>query len=263
MTTATFRLYVHDDLTDDVTARHGPQSEALRLARELMALVARDSGRVTVLTLEQQLRALAARGPFPPFPLAVGIGGAGERVARHVHARTGWFPRIARVDATREEDGGGGYRVVSCGAQSLAAQLEVARDCPAVALVDDTAFSGITVETLLDRLPVQSRPSAHVICLRGVGETLARLRTLCPVTAGFEAPGRMLSEVSFINASGLVRRGSIRRAGRPPLAFFERPEWIAEWFPDVAPAVVEACRALNEILDGPPMTGPHPASGVT
>ncbi|HVQ77828.1 MAG TPA: hypothetical protein VMT79_20090, partial [Candidatus Binatia bacterium] len=132
-----------------------------------------------------------------------------------------------------------------------------------VALVDDTAFSGITVETLLDRLPVQSRPSAHVICLRGVGETLARLRALCPVTAGFEAPGRMLSEVSFINASGLVRRGSIRRAGRPPLAFFERPEWIAEWFADVAPAVVEACRALNEILDGPPMTGPHPASGVT
>ena len=60
--------------------------------------------------------------------------------------------------------------------------------------------------------------------------------------------------MSFINASGLVRRGSIRRTGLPPLAFFERPEWIHAWFPGHAEEVTDLCRRLNAILepDGAP-----------
>jgi hypothetical protein len=82
-------LYVHDDLTDDVGRRWGADSEACRQVRGLMTLVARDAARVRILTLAEQIGALAATGPHAPFDVAIGIGGAGERIARQVHARTG------------------------------------------------------------------------------------------------------------------------------------------------------------------------------
>jgi hypothetical protein len=72
---------------------------------------------------------------------------------------------------------------------------------------------------------------------------------LCPITAGVAAPGRLLDEVSFINASGLVRRIAIRRPDRPPLAFFDRPEWIRAWFPAVHEEVLALCRRLNQLLE--------------
>ena len=94
----------------------------------------------------------------------------------------------------------------------------------------------------------------------GATATLGELRALCPVTAGLAAPGRLLSEVSFINASGLVRRGAIRRTGLPPLAFFERPEWMRAWFPDRAEAAIDLCRRLNVLLE--PTGAPSLPAGV-
>ena len=54
----------------------------------------------------------------------------------------------------------------------------------------------------------------------------------------------------FINASGLVLRVAIRRPGRPPLAFFERPEWMRAWFRAAADEVIALCRQLNPLLEG-------------
>ena len=243
------RFYVHDDLTDEVRERYGADSSAFALTRELMALVRRDAGRVSVLRLQDQIEALVARGPHAPFALAVGIGRAGERVARQVHARSGWFPAVRRVDLTREEDGRGGYAVVSPAGVRLADQLAGAETAASLAIVDDTIFSGITMRRVLETLPRAALARTHAFCLRGVAESLVPLRALCPVTPGFAAPGRLLDEVSFINASGLVRRGSIRRAGLSPLAFFERPEWMRAWFPDREDAVIELCRRLNRLLE--------------
>jgi len=243
------RFYVHDDLTDEVRERYGADSPAFALTRELMALVRRDAGRVSVLRLQDQIEALVARGPHAPFALAVGIGRAGERVARQVHARSGWFPAVRRVDLTREEDGRGGYAVVSPAGVRLADQLAGAETAASLAIVDDTIFSGITMRRVLETLPRAALARTHAFCLRGVAESLVPLRALCPVTPGFAAPGRLLDEVSFINASGLVRRGSIRRAGLSPLAFFERPEWMRAWFPDREDAVIELCRRLNRLLE--------------
>jgi hypothetical protein len=246
---------VHDDLTDEVRARHGTASDAFRLTRELMVAVARDPHRVYILTLREQLDALVGRGPRRPFELAAGIGRAGERVARQVHARTGWFPAIARVDLTREEDGGGGYRLACLEGVPLELQLRRLGAVSALAVVDDTVFSGLTLETVLRGLPADARARTEVLCLRGAGESVRRLAALCPVTVGFEAEGRLLVDVSFINASGLVRRGSIRRAGRPPLAFFERPEWMKAWFPAHAEEVIARCRALRAALASPGARG--------
>ena len=197
--------------------------------------------------LEHRAARGIARGDHVPFACAIAIGRAGARVATQVQARTGWFPSIHRVDVWREEDGQGGY--VIAGPASLASQMGSTIEAPSIAVVDDTIFSGLTMRTVAAALPADPRRRMHAFCLRAVGESLEAVARLIPVTAGFAAAGRILDDVSFINASGLVRRGAIRRAGRPPLAFFERPEWMAAWFPGDAPAVVAACRALHDRLE--------------
>jgi hypothetical protein len=246
------RFYVHDDLSAETRERYGAGSAADGLVSDLLALIRQDRDRVTVLTVEQQIEMVLARGPHAPFALAIGIGAAGERVARALHARTAWFPAIRRVDVTREEDGRGGYTLVSAAGRPIAAQLTGLDAARSLALVDDTVFSGLTMRTLLDLLPPPVRARTRAFCLRCVAETLPSIEARCPITPGFAAAGRIDQDVSFINASGLVRRGSIRRAGLAPLAFFERPEWIHAWFPGDAEAIIAVCRRLNSLLEPDP-----------
>ena len=242
-------LYVHDDLTDEVARHDGASSPAAALARELLSLLARDPERVRILTLGDQVERVVAQGDHAPFGLALGIGAAGRRVAESLHARAGWFPHIRRIGLTREEDGRGGYRVISTEARDLAAQLDGVTDCASLAVVDDTVFSGVTMRTLIAALPDAVRRRTRAFCLRGVAESIAAMATLCPITAGVAAPGRRLDDVSFINASGLVRRVAIRRPGQPPLAFFDRPEWIRAWFPGAHAEVLALCRRLNALIE--------------
>jgi hypothetical protein len=242
-------FYIHDDLTDEVAAEAGSGSPAATLARELIARVAIDRARVRVLTLPEQVERVAAQGPHAPFALTLGIGRAGEQVARALHARTGWFPNLRRVGLTREEDGAGGYRLVSTEPDGLQAQLDGARHCATLAVVDDTVFSGLTMTGLIGALDANQRTRTHAFCLRGVAASIARVAALCPITAGVTAPGRPLDEVSFINASGLVRRIAIRRPGQPPLAFLDRPDWLRAWFPADHAEILELCRRLNALLE--------------
>ena len=242
-------LYVHDDLSAEVTERFGPGSEAAALTRALFDLVGRDGERVAILSLADQVERVIAQGSHAPFDLALSIGPAGERVARTLHARTGWFPRRREVGLTREEDGGGGYRLVSTTGAPLGAQLVGVETAGSLAVVDDTIFSGLTLGGVLRALPPALLARTHAFCLRGVAASAAAVATLCPLTVGVAASGRLLEDVSFINASGLVVRGSIRRDGRSPLAFFERADWIRAWFPGRDGAVIETCRRLAGLLD--------------
>jgi hypothetical protein len=237
-------LYVHDDLSAEL-ATDGEATR--RLGEALLALLRREPGRVVVLTLAEQLAALIAGGDQAPFPLAVGLGAAGARVAAQVHERTGWFPAIRRVEVWREEHGPDDYRLA--GPAPLEVQLAGLPDVASLAVVDDTLFSGLTMGGVLTALPPRLRGRARGFCLRAVAESLAAVRRLAPVTVGFAAPGRLLTDVSFINASGLVRRGAIRRAGQPPLAFFEREEWMAAWFPGHHREILTLCRELSARLE--------------
>jgi adenine/guanine phosphoribosyltransferase-like PRPP-binding protein len=241
-------LYVHDDLSDEVERRLGAASPAAALTRSLFELLG-DGERVVILTLTQQVERVIAQGPHAPFDLTLGIARAGERVAEALHAKTGWFPRLRRLGLTREEDGNGSYRLVSTVSATLAAQLEGLESSESLALVDDTIFSGLTMRGVLEALPPALLRRTHAFCLRGVAESIAPIARLCPVTVGVAAPGRMLEDVSFINASGLVLRVAIRRRGRSPLAFFERPDWIRAWFPGRDREVIAACRRLNALLE--------------
>jgi hypothetical protein len=193
-----------------------------------------------------------------PFALAIGIGRAGECVAEQLHARTGWFPKISRVDITREEDGRGGYNVVTTTGIPLAQQLAPLDIGSSLAVVDDTVFSGLTMRTVLLALPAEIRARTQAFCLRGVVASVSGIAELCSIAVGFAAPGRLLDEVSFINASGLVMRVGIRHSQRPPQAFFERPMWMHAWFPGYTDEVIQLCRRLNAILepDGRPAKFP-------
>ena len=166
-------LYIHDDLSDYVSRQHGQEPPALHLTRELFALACRDPRRVVLLTLESQMASLLARGKYAPFALAIGIGRAGEGVAQQLHSRTGWFPKISRVDVTREEDGHGGYNVVTTTGIPLAQQLPPLDTVSSLAAVDDTVFSGLTMRTVLLALPPEIRARTQVFCLRGVAASVA------------------------------------------------------------------------------------------
>jgi hypothetical protein len=243
------RFYVHDDLSDEVERCLGPDSPGAALARDLLDLLARDRERVVVLTLAEQVERVVGQGPHPPFDTTVGIGRAGEAVARRLHARAGWFPRITRVEVAREEDARGGYALVTLGHRPLGEQLAGLRASGSLAVVDDTVFSGLTMRGVLGALPAPLLARTRAFCLRGVAESLAELASLCPVTAGVAAPGRLLHDVSFINATGLVRRVAVRRRGQAALAFFDRPEWLRAWFPGYDGAVLDLCRRLNALIE--------------
>ena len=245
------RLYVHDDLSEEVARRFGDDSTAAALARSLLGVIVRDRDRVRVITLDQQLDRLAVQGAHAPFALALAIGRAGERVAAALHARTGWFPRIRTVGLTREEDGRGGYFLISTTAVPLPEQLADLEGCASLAVVDDTVFSGLTMRSVLQALPRAVRARTRAFCARGAAESIADVAALCPITAGVAARGKLLDEVSFINATGLVLRVAIRRRNQPPLAFFDRPEWIRAWFPGSEDEVIELCRRLNALLEEP------------
>jgi len=133
-------FYIHDDLSEYVARKHGQASRAWQLTQNLFEVVCMDSRRVTLLTLELQMTQLLEQGTYDPFALAIGIGQAGERVAQQLHARTGWFPRISRVDITREEDGHGGYNVVTTSGIPLERQLPVLGTVSSLAVLDDTVF---------------------------------------------------------------------------------------------------------------------------
>lgn len=245
------QLYVHNDLAEHIWDVHGGAPEARALAAELLALLRCRRPQVVVLGLEEQIAQLVGDGEQQPFPMAVAIGRAGESVARQIHQRTGWFPHVRRVDIAREEDGRGGYRVVSLSGATLRSQLGDLEGFGAVALVDDTIFSGLTMRTVLGTLPPTVAARAQVLALRGVAQTVAELRSLCPVRVGFEAAGRLHEDVSFIKATGLFTAGAIRRAGRSPLAFFERREWMEAWFGAEADRVIAVCRRLHALARWP------------
>lgn len=242
------RLYVYDDLSEELRRHGDDESRVRRLGQTLLALLRQDP-RVVLLTLDEQLRVLIARGAHAPFAVAIGVGPAGTRVAAEIHARTGWFPAIERVDVWREEDDAGGYALV--GPAPLTAQLGAVAGRDSVAVVDDTIFSGLTMRAVLAALPPRPARRVHAFCLRGVAESVEAVARVAPVTAGLLAPGRILEDVSFINASGLIHRGAIRRARRPPLAFFERPEWMAAWFPGYAGGAIALCREIHEAVEAP------------
>jgi hypothetical protein len=73
------RLYVHDDLTDEVARQAGVGSPAATLARDLLALLARDAERVRILTLAEQVERCDQALTRPRAGARIGAAGSGGR----------------------------------------------------------------------------------------------------------------------------------------------------------------------------------------
>ena len=71
----------------------------------------------------------------------------------------------------------------------MTAQLDGLETTSALAIVDDTVFSGLTMRSVIAALPASLRARTHAFCLRGVAESIAGIAELCPITAGVAAPG--------------------------------------------------------------------------
>lgn len=235
------RLYIYNDL---IYCR-SPQPEAAALGEQLDGLeeALRKNPRVTLLDIGEQIERLSRLPVRQPFEETLVVGEAGARTAGGIHARTGWFPKIRQISVTREEIAGGTYQITSTASQSLEAQLSRLAGGP-LALVDDTIYSGLTLQAVLSRLPAASLTAAHIFCLQGIARAVAEIRGICPVSLGIELHGEPGSDVSIIKASHLFIKGAIRPAGHPELAFFEREPWMRAWFPSNADEILARCRSL-------------------
>ena len=87
------RLYIHDDVTDAAAATAAPTSSV----PPPRCSPPSSGAAVTVITLAHQIDGLLAQWRARAFATTIGIGAARARRAA-VHARTGWFPVIARVE---------------------------------------------------------------------------------------------------------------------------------------------------------------------
>mgnify|MGYP003290467050 CR=1 FL=1 len=101
-----------------------------------------------------------------------------------------------------EEDGHGGYNVVSTTGIPLAQQLPPLDAVSSLAVVDDTVFSGLTMRTVLQALPPEVRAHTQAFCLRGVAASVATIAALCPITAGFAAASASASTATWSGSSG-------------------------------------------------------------
>lgn len=224
--TKQLHLYILDDL------------EVGKFSR-LRGLLKQNSN-VQLLSPAEALAKLARSPSKQPYPLTFGLGRSGEEAAALLQRQTGWFPRIARLDITRLEIAEGRYELVGNFAAALR-RFGVDQDDP-VALVDDTVYSGQTVQTVLDAFPWQPRITLY--CLQGIASSLKLLGKTIQVRCAFPVEGVRDQEVSLIRLSGLFRPGSIRPKHGRELAFFQRPAWMQLWFPQNYPAVTDYCAQL-------------------
>lgn len=240
------RVYIYDDLPF-VRAAHGDDAVLLALVDQLAALLAAEP-RVRFLNVDALVDALAQTPVNAPFDRALAIGGAGLRIAALLHAKTGWFPCLAALPITREEQGEHGYSIVASAPRDPEQQLRAIAD-GTLALIDDTIYTGLTLAWALDRLPAGVVATTHIFALQAVAQALPPLRARCTVHAGIELVGVPERDLTVIKASHLFERGAIRRGVGGDLAFYERREWLDAWFPERGGRIVALCARLHALLD--------------
>jgi hypothetical protein len=225
---SSLRLYVFDDLPPNGFA-------------QLRSLL-RQNQNVSFILPDEALARLAA-DPIEPFPLAFGLGAAGERLAHRLHQKNKLSDQIVRLDISRIELRENAYEFAGDFANELR-RHGLAADDP-VALVDDTVYTGGTVERIRRAWPRQWQPQISLFCLQGIASSLDRLAEKITVRCAYPIAGVPEKEVSIIRLSGLFQPGSIRLKNGRELAFYQRPRWMRAWFPTNYASVTRYCAQLS------------------
>jgi hypothetical protein len=237
--TARMRLFALNDLHEN------PEIISFGRAAKIVALerLLESEPGVVLMDAHESLEELASNETHPAFDLALGLGSSGKKVAEALQFRTGWFPHIVQVDIARQELAVGGYEM----RYDIASLLDLINkaEIRSLAIVDDTIYSGQTMACIFGALPSVLRANVRIFALQSMVESLPALESFAPVSVGRRIDGRLGIDSSIIRASGLFERGSIRRKNKPVMAFYQRPEWIREWFPKNGNKIIAICHSLN------------------
>lgn len=245
--TKKFTLYAYNDV-DSLKHSFAASRERKRYNLLLQQLIyeLKLNSHVTLLDHNNQINRLSKRITTDSFDVVLGLGESGYNTAKMLHAQTNKFSEIHLIPITRKEVNQSKY-IISY-EEKVSLNKIISKNCSSIAIVDDTLYSGITLLAVLKKIRKKFHKNVHILCLQAIEETIPRISAHCSFTTGFLMPGKIEEEVSVIKISGLFMKGAIKRVNAPPLAFFERPEWIANWFPNKPEKIIEICRNISELL---------------
>ncbi len=241
-------LYVHDNVSSFVRERFGEKSPEYDIAQRFIKYI--DSQpHVRIGTLEEELGGLIAQVNPKLFDIAFGFGYKGEEIAQLLHGRWSAFPNLTRLDITRQEkEDGSGHVLVSKSDTPLEEQIAQAGEFKSCALVDDVLYTGFTMRSVMDLLPLGSIDECHLFFTRGLEETKKEFEKQgCKVHIGVELPGKIEVDASTISTMNLITEGAIR-TNNGDLTYCDRPSWLEAWFPNDTDIIMHLCQSLMHLL---------------
>jgi len=241
-----FHLFIYNDLPH--LRRLGSSDDHDALMGQLIEQLRREP-RVSIIDVNEQLDRLSRIPLCVPFGATIAVGAAGERIARLLNQQTGRFPTIRTIPVNRVETAAGRCQLSPESIAFLDHELHGLVDTP-LSIVDDTIYSGLTLLEVVRRLPASILLSTQVFCLQAIAESLPPLRAICTVHAGLELAGQIGEEVSIIKTSNLFMPGAIRHLGGGELAFYQRVEWMKQWFILDARGIIALCARLAPLESG-------------
>ncbi|MBU0458134.1 phosphoribosyltransferase [Patescibacteria group bacterium] len=241
-------LYVHDNLTPFVRERYGENSTEYDLSKRFLKYV-QSQPHVKIGTIDEELSGLIAQTCPLKFDVTFGFGYKGEEIAELLHGRWGSFPNIIRLDITRiEKEGSKEYVLVSKTDKSIEDQIAETGDIRSCALIDDVLYTGFTMKSIIEKLPMDKIESCHLFFTRGLTETKKEFEDMgCTVHIGMPLAGKIEVDASTISTMNLITEGAIR-TNDGDLTYCDRPQWMEAWFPNDTDIIMHLCQSIMHLL---------------
>ena len=231
------RVFVYNDLPFCVNSKNEKLIEKLEYA--LL-----ENRNVVLTNIREQIVEICSKS-YQPFDIAIAVGDSGERVANLINEKTNWFPNLTTFNIAREESSKGRYFIPNTYLDPIKVFF-IDKKISRIAIIDDTLYSGLTIQAIINCIPIKLQKNIDIFLLQGLSITLEKLDKEYEFNIALKIDGIPEKEVTIIKASGLFMRGAIRISNSISLAFFEREEWMRIWFPKNWKEIIEICKKLLE-----------------